>query len=54
MGFADLSKAHLLAGPITLVALIRMAITELGVEPLRPDWRPILDRAERDLASRST
>ena len=46
----DLTKAHLLAGPVTLVALIRMLITELDVEPLRLDWRDVLDQVERDLA----
>lgn len=42
----DLSKAHLPTGQVSLVAVVRMAITELGVEPLRPDWLVVLDRAE--------
>lgn len=33
----DLSKAHLPTGFVTLPAVIRMTITELGVEPLRTD-----------------
>ena len=47
----DLSKAHLLSGPVTLPMVIRMAITELGVEPLRADWEAVLDRAERALTT---
>jgi hypothetical protein len=46
----DLSKAHLPTGNISLVDVVRMAITELGAEPLRPDWLAALDRAERELA----
>ena len=47
----DLGRTHLLAAGVSLVGLIRMAITELGVEPLRRDWEDVLDRAERDLSS---
>jgi len=46
-GTLDLSKAHL---PTGHVAVVRMTITELGVEPLRDDWDTVLDQAERDLA----
>ena len=45
-GSVDLSKAHLPTGRVSLVAVIRMTITEFGVEPLRDDWRAVLDRAE--------
>lgn len=47
----DLSKVHLVTGRVGLVEVVRMAITELGVEPLRRDWEDVLDRAERDLSS---
>jgi hypothetical protein len=43
----DLSKAHLPTGFVTLPAVVRLTITDLGVEPLRSDWREILDRAEQ-------
>jgi hypothetical protein len=45
----DLSKAHLPTGHITLIAVLRLAIADLGVQPLRPDWGTILDEAERQL-----
>jgi hypothetical protein len=51
-GNTDLSKVHLPTGPITLVDVIRCAITEFGVQPLRADWRAVLDRAEQPLANR--
>jgi hypothetical protein len=41
----DLSKAHLPTGVVALPAVVRMSITELGVEPLRTDWREVLDQA---------
>lgn len=51
-GNADLSKVHLPTGPVTLVDVIRCAITEFGVQPLRADWRAVLDRADQTLANR--
>ena len=45
----SLRKAHLPTGLVTLPAVVRMAIRELGVEPLRPGWAVILDQAEGDL-----
>lgn len=47
-----LDKRHLVTGRVSLPAVVRMLITELGVAPLRPAWGTILDRAEtaiRDL-----
>jgi len=35
-------KAHLPTGPVTLQDVLRFAIVDLGVEPLRPDWRDVL------------
>ena len=46
----DLSKVRLPTGPVSLAAVVRMTIADLGVEPLRPDWHAVLDRAERELA----
>ena len=42
----DLSRAHLPTGPVTLAAVVRLAIADLGVAPLRPDWRAVLATAE--------
>lgn len=47
----DLSKAHLPTGLVTLPAVIRMTITELGVEPLRPGWDDVLAQVENALAT---
>lgn len=46
----DLSKVRLPTGHVSLVAVIRMAITELGVEPLRADRHDVLERDERAVA----
>ena len=46
----ELSKVHVPTGRITLPAVVRMAITELGVEPLRGDWGEVLERAEAALS----
>ena len=39
-----LSKVHLPTGAIRLQDVIRLAITELDVEPLRDDWEQVLAR----------
>jgi len=44
----DLSKAHLPTGFVGLSAVLRLAIDDLGVEPLRPDWRAVLESAEQN------
>ena len=47
----DLHKAHIPTGVISLAAVIRLAIAEFGVAPLRSDWDRVLRRvedAERD------
>jgi hypothetical protein len=41
-----LDRLHLPTGQVTLAAFVQMLITELGVAPLRPDWRETLDRVE--------
>ncbi len=43
----DLRKAHVPTGRIPLEAVIRFAIEEVGVEPLRADWRALLEETER-------
>lgn len=42
----DLDKLHLPTGHVPLTAVVRSLVTELGVEPLRPDWARVLDDAE--------
>jgi hypothetical protein len=38
-------KIHVPTGEVSLADVIRLAITELGVEPRREDWEAILIRA---------
>ena len=45
----DMRRPHLRTGFVTLPMVIRMAIAELGVEPLRADWDAVLRRAEQSL-----
>lgn len=37
-----LDKAHIPTGQLAIADIIRFAITELGVEPLRVDWEELL------------
>ncbi len=37
-------KIHLPTGEVSLADVLRLAITELGVEPRREDWDAILSR----------
>jgi hypothetical protein len=41
--FAALQTAHIPTGEIRLDAIIRFAIRDLRVRPLKADWRQILD-----------
>lgn len=50
-GATDISKLHLPTGIVPLAAVIRLVITELGVEPRHPKWRSILDSALRNGAA---
>jgi hypothetical protein len=43
----DLADAHLPTGDIALEDVLRLAITDLGVRPLRRNWSDILDRTRR-------
>lgn len=45
-----LTNAHLPTGPVTLPAVLRLAVRDLGVQPLRPDWAEVLDRADGAIA----
>ena len=42
----DLSRAHLPTGPVSLPAVLRCAIADLGVRPLRQGWAAVLADAE--------
>jgi len=42
VGFTDLTDAHIPTGPVDLRAVLCLAIEDLGVRPLRPDWQAIL------------
>jgi hypothetical protein len=48
---ALLRKRHLPTGRVALEAVLRLLLTELGVEPLRRDWRAVLERGERRFAA---
>lgn len=39
-------KVHVPTGFVPMASVIRLAITEFGVQPLRPNWQSILDEAE--------
>jgi hypothetical protein len=41
----DLHKAHVPTGFVPLAAVVRLAIAEFGVGPLRADWDDVLRRA---------
>jgi hypothetical protein len=42
IGDIDLSKLHFPTGAVALPDVLRFAIADLGVEPLRADWRDLL------------
>lgn len=44
--FPGLIGAHLPGGRVSVEALLRMMITELGVEPSRNDWESVLSETE--------
>lgn len=46
----DIHKAHIPTGYVSLPGIVRLAITEFGVTPLRANWEEILLRAEAALA----
>ena len=43
------ARRHIPTGPLSLHAVVRFAIAELGVRPLRQDWESIVDEgADQD------
>lgn len=45
----DIHKAHIPTGFVSLPAVVRLALTEFGVTPLRTNWEEVLVRAETAL-----
>ena len=43
---AVLVRAHLSTDRVSLASVLRLAITELGVDPIRPDWDRILNETQ--------
>jgi hypothetical protein len=43
----DISHMHLPTPRVSLEPILRFAIEELGVVPIRSDWRTVLDETER-------
>jgi hypothetical protein len=54
VGRRDLASALPPTGQITLEDVLRFAITDLGVRPLRRDWSEILHRTRRNRAGSTT
>lgn len=46
VGHKGVAEAHLETGRVAIESLLRCAIAELGAEPLRDDWRQVLDDAQ--------
>ena len=46
VGRLDVANAHLPTGRVALEEVLRLAIDELGVEPLRSNWREVLDETQ--------
>lgn len=40
-------KMHIPTSHVTVESIIRLAITELDIRPLKPDWEQVLSRTER-------
>jgi hypothetical protein len=45
-------KHHVPTGRVSLEAVVRFAIQELGVRPIRPDWEQVLDAGQREFEAR--
>lgn len=43
---AGLERVHLPTGRVALEQILRLAISELGVQPRRKDWATVLDRTQ--------
>ncbi|MBI4214029.1 MAG: hypothetical protein HY534_06950 [Chloroflexi bacterium] len=46
VGHASLQRAHVPTGRVALEDILRLAIDELGVQPLRDDWQQVLAQAQ--------
>ena len=49
-----LGKAHFPTGRVSIEAVLRFAVRELGVTPLRSDWEAVLADTERDFSAKRT
>jgi hypothetical protein len=47
----DMTRGHLPTGPVALPWVLRYAIADLGVRPLRADWQDVLREAEQALTA---
>jgi hypothetical protein len=47
-------KQHVPTGRVSLESVVRFAIVELGVRPLRPDWERVLDAGQAEFDARRT
>lgn len=47
-----LGRAHIPTGRVCIEAVVRFVITELGIEPRRPDWEAVLARGEAEFNAR--
>ena len=46
IGYPQLADAHLPTGRVPLEQVLRLAINDFGVQPLRDDWRDVLDTTQ--------
>ncbi len=46
----ELAQAHVPTGPLTLAAVVRLAIEAFLIRPLRQDWDAVLSRCDAALA----
>lgn len=46
VGYAPLAEAHVPTGRVPLEQVLRLAIRDLGVRPLREDWRDVLEATQ--------
>jgi hypothetical protein len=47
---SELSRAHIPTGPITLAAIVRLAVEAFSIRPMRGDWDAVLARSDAALA----
>lgn len=49
VGATMLAAAHLPTGPVSLAAVVRLAVEAFAARPLRADWPSVLERAAAPL-----